>query len=557
MADFAEQEQKKKEELRINKCDSYQLYNDLQFPFTKIFIDTRNNDKYTNMHIAHAINVPLINDKDNNKDVNPEEILKQSLHQILKQQTYMISHVWFYGNNCDKIDSSLYIQLCEIIKNILLSQSTVAINILNINYNSFAAKFPFLCNNNIIISNKNNMNMPKKTETDLLLDQYLGIMLNINKDNVILYPSNIISDKLFLGNAQHAMNAKIMTDLKITHIVNCTQDLGCPFNGSYNANSDEEKTQKLNIKYLEIPIVDREEQKISEYFLKAFEFINTALNNNKEENIVFVHCMAGVSRSSTIVIAYLMLKQKISMVNALQFVKSKRHIISPNTGFSRQLMIFDQYLKHLKYDENGINEKSFKEFEAKNGDDTSGFNIIYYEFMDYLDQYFKNNVESEIIVEFINKYHLKIGNTEFWGKIINEIFLKQDMGEIEQFIDLILILFAKKLITSDPTKFTVYLAENLNVAVLNENNGENYCKYLGKLFAILMAKGHFKEDLIYIFCQLCSFSVDKNDDIGIVSSKENCGKLIKSVINVLQSLKRDKIIKDIESLNLNHLVSFS
>ena len=97
----------------------------IQFPFTKIFIDTRNNDKYKTKHIAHAINVPLINDNTNDKDSNPQEILKQSLHQILKQQTYMISHVWFYGNNCDKIDSSLYIQLCETIKNIFINHDVV------------------------------------------------------------------------------------------------------------------------------------------------------------------------------------------------------------------------------------------------------------------------------------------------------------------------------------------------------------------------------------------------------------------------------------------------
>jgi protein-tyrosine phosphatase len=61
---------------------------------------------------------------------------------------------------------------------------------------------------------------------------------------------------------------------------------------------------------------------------------------------VLVHCHAGVSRSSTIVISYLMRKYiNFSLNDALKFVKSKRPIIKPNKGFMKQLQKYEDKLK--------------------------------------------------------------------------------------------------------------------------------------------------------------------------------------------------------------------
>nr|WRK65514.1 dual specific typhosphatase [Marseillevirus futianmevirus] len=52
---------------------------------------------------------------------------------------------------------------------------------------------------------------------------------------------------------------------------------------------------------------------------------------------VLVHCAAGISRSSTIVIAFLMLRRGMTYDSALAFVQSKRKCVDPNPGFRRQL----------------------------------------------------------------------------------------------------------------------------------------------------------------------------------------------------------------------------
>jgi protein-tyrosine phosphatase len=63
----------------------------------------------------------------------------------------------------------------------------------------------------------------------------------------------------------------------------------------------------------------------------------------------------GKSRSSSVVIAYVMLKKKINYEEAFNFVKSKRDCISPNSGFVAQLKEFEEILKVFNYNENLLN----------------------------------------------------------------------------------------------------------------------------------------------------------------------------------------------------------
>jgi protein-tyrosine phosphatase len=45
---------------------------------------------------------------------------------------------------------------------------------------------------------------------------------------------------------------------------------------------------------------------------------------------VLVHCYAGVSRSASVCIAYLMKKFNWSLEKSLWFIKSKRRFVNPN-----------------------------------------------------------------------------------------------------------------------------------------------------------------------------------------------------------------------------------
>ncbi len=58
---------------------------------------------------------------------------------------------------------------------------------------------------------------------------------------------------------------------------------------------------------------------------------------------VLVHCREGVSRSATLVVAYLMLKEGMTVQDAIRTVRESREIC-PNEGFLQQLCDFDKEL---------------------------------------------------------------------------------------------------------------------------------------------------------------------------------------------------------------------
>eukprot|EP01112_Ceratiomyxa_fruticulosa_P003162 TRINITY_DN1353_c0_g3_i2.p1 TRINITY_DN1353_c0_g3~~TRINITY_DN1353_c0_g3_i2.p1 ORF type:complete len:135 (-),score=21.78 TRINITY_DN1353_c0_g3_i2:110-514(-) len=91
--------------------------------------------------------------------------------------------------------------------------------------------------------------------------------------------------------------------------------------------------------FLGINAIDDDVYDISAHFQHCFDFINKA-KLSKER--VLVHCQAGVSRSSTIVCAYLMFSEGWTVEETLKFVRSKRPIIEPNQGFLLRLLLLEE-----------------------------------------------------------------------------------------------------------------------------------------------------------------------------------------------------------------------
>lgn len=91
-------------------------------------------------------------------------------------------------------------------------------------------------------------------------------------------------------------------------------------------------------RYLYINVMDHSKQDIMSHFETSNEFIETALK--VPSNKVYVHCVAGISRSASLVIAYIMKTRLMDYYEAFEMVKEKRRVVDPNEGFVRQLTLY-------------------------------------------------------------------------------------------------------------------------------------------------------------------------------------------------------------------------
>ncbi|CAG9322936.1 unnamed protein product [Blepharisma stoltei] len=131
-----------------------------------------------------------------------------------------------------------------------------------------------------------------------------------------------IETSLYLGSLQDADNERL---IRKTGIKNIVQVLDNP---TYNK-------RFKGIKYYYVRLRDEEDENLIDELPDAIYFINRQILKGEK---VLVHCVAGVSRSPAIVIAYLMAKHNIFYEEAYGFVKSKRDFIQPNLGFEKQLI---------------------------------------------------------------------------------------------------------------------------------------------------------------------------------------------------------------------------
>ncbi|CAG8486423.1 24512_t:CDS:2 [Cetraspora pellucida] len=127
------------------------------------------------------------------------------------------------------------------------------------------------------------------------------------------YASHIIPG-LYLGRLNSLIAASDQSWLKehkITHILTVADSISPSFPGLF--------------KYKVISIRDHPSQNISRHFEEMFEFIQSVLD--QEGGKILVHCHQGVSRSASVVIAYIMRSQQVSLDHALKLVKERRSAI--------------------------------------------------------------------------------------------------------------------------------------------------------------------------------------------------------------------------------------
>ncbi|TDL27327.1 phosphotyrosine protein [Rickenella mellea] len=94
---------------------------------------------------------------------------------------------------------------------------------------------------------------------------------------------------------------------------------------------------------LQIPIRDQPFEELAGHLSRTTQFIAEGLANPRGK--VLVHCVQGMSRSASVVSAYLMAAYGWSVVQAVEFVRSKHSTALPNRGFVHQLQEYSVSLQ--------------------------------------------------------------------------------------------------------------------------------------------------------------------------------------------------------------------
>ncbi|ELR47399.1 Dual specificity protein phosphatase 22, partial [Bos mutus] len=131
-----------------------------------------------------------------------------------------------------------------------------------------------------------------------------------------------------LSSVTDARDAEQLSKNKVTHILSV---------------HDSARPMLEGVKYLCIPAADSPSQNLTRHFKESIKFIHECRLQGEG---CLVHCLAGVSRSVTLVVAYIMTVTDFGWEDALHTVRAGRSCANPNLGFQRQLQEFEELQVH-------------------------------------------------------------------------------------------------------------------------------------------------------------------------------------------------------------------
>ena len=147
--------------------------------------------------------------------------------------------------------------------------------------------------------------------------------------------SPILHGEVYLTNYRGAGSAQQMNRLRISHILS----VGAEFVG-------ERPLAKRGIEYQHIEVHDDEEQAdtLAASLEDACAYIDAALKGPKRGRVC-VHCAAGISRSTTVVLAYMIMRRRMALRESFERAYARRRVVWPNDGFMRALIQLEESVR--------------------------------------------------------------------------------------------------------------------------------------------------------------------------------------------------------------------
>ena len=153
-------------------------------------------------------------------------------------------------------------------------------------------------------------------------------------DDLYSAASSEVTPTLFLGGRPNQGSVAELSASNITHVVSCMQE----------RHRSQVYFLQSDFEHLFLAANDEMQEDLADTFQKFFDHTDDVWANNPAAKI-FVHCEAGVSRSASLVIAFLMKSEGLSFMDAFELVRSKRFQVLPNIGFASQLQRLEHELQ--------------------------------------------------------------------------------------------------------------------------------------------------------------------------------------------------------------------
>ena len=143
-----------------------------------------------------------------------------------------------------------------------------------------------------------------------------------------------IIPRLYISDLAFAENPTLLSSYRITHILSTLPE--AIFRPPPSLLPDQ--PIRMQIKLEDFPFAE-----LVAHLPKTTSFIREALSSNQDAHVL-VHCVEGVSRSVSVVAAFLVAEYGWSPNHAVEFIKSKRGVANPNFGFIQQLQEYSTQL---------------------------------------------------------------------------------------------------------------------------------------------------------------------------------------------------------------------
>lgn len=138
--------------------------------------------------------------------------------------------------------------------------------------------------------------------------------------------------RLYVSDLAFAENPAALASLGVTHVLSAMRGfVAIPSHPT------------LPIHRVQYPLDDLPFSELAAHLPHTTAFLRGALMDPNAR--VLVHCVEGVSRSTSVVAAYLIAEFGWTTGQAVQYVKSRRRAAEPNFGFVQQLQEYAESLR--------------------------------------------------------------------------------------------------------------------------------------------------------------------------------------------------------------------